>query len=294
VTVLAQIDAWPVRAAAGWLNSGQTETYGPVDEVFEWASVTKVVTALTVWIAVEEGTVALDDEAGPRGSTLAHLLAHASGLDVDTTEVLAPPGHRRIYSNSGIEAAADHVAEAAGIPFRLYASEAVLEPLGLSGTTVVGSPASGGRGPLTDLLRLAAELRVPTLVSPETLSRATAVSFPGLSGILPGFGHQAPNDWGLGVELRSSKRPHWTGSANSPETFGHFGRSGSWIWVDPVAGVAAASLADQPFGPWATTAWPALSNAILVSAARAERRSAIQPRADVWPPTTTTPRPSAP
>lgn len=267
MSALSLVAGWPGRAAAGWMGGGRSESVGPVDEVFPWASVTKVVTALAVWIAVEEGTVALDDPAGPPGSTLAHLLSHASGLAVDTTDVLSPPGRRRIYSNSGIEAAARFVADAAHMPFEVYAAEAVLDPLAMTATSVAGSPASGGSGPLIDLLHLATELQMPKLVSPATLRSSTSVAFPGLDGVLPGFGHQAPNDWGLGVEVRSSKRPHWTGSANSPATFGHFGRSGSWIWVDPVAGVAAASLADRPFGPWAASAWPELSDAILDEAA---------------------------
>jgi CubicO group peptidase (beta-lactamase class C family) len=147
--------------------------------------------------------------------------------------------------------------------FADYAAEAVLVPLGLHGTTLAGSPAHGAAGPLTDLLRLAAELLMPTLVSPETVAQATGVAFPGLAGGLPGFGPRHPNDWGLGPEIRDGKQPHWTGSRNSPATFGHFGRSGSFLWVDPVAGLAAVALAEQPFGPWAVDAWPALSDAIL-------------------------------
>jgi CubicO group peptidase (beta-lactamase class C family) len=70
-------------------------------------------------------------------------------------------------------------------------------------------------------------------------------------------------DWGLGFELRDGKTPHWTGSRNSPETFGHFGGSGSFLWVDPVAGIALACLTDRRYGPWALEAWPALSDAVL-------------------------------
>ncbi len=51
--------------------------------------------------------------------------------------------------------------------------------------------------------------------------------------MLPGFGVQRPNDWGLGFEIRDAKSPHWTGSANSGRTYGHFGQSGTFIWVDP-------------------------------------------------------------
>ena len=70
-------------------------------------------------------------------------------------------------------------------------------------------------------------------------------------GVLPGFGYQPHCDWGLGFEIRDRKAPHWTGSRNSPRTFGHFGQSGSFLWVDPEARVACASLADRDFGDWA-------------------------------------------
>ncbi len=91
------------------------------------------------------------------------------------------------------------------------------------------------------------------------------MAFPGLAGVLPGFGRQNPNDWGFGVEIRDGKSPHWTGRRNSAQTFGHFGQSGTFLWVDPVAGLVLAFLGDRPFGPWATSAWPALSDAVVVA-----------------------------
>jgi CubicO group peptidase (beta-lactamase class C family) len=114
-------------------------------------------------------------------------------------------------------------------------------------------------------MALGRELLSPTLISAETLATATAVTFPNLAGVLPGFGRQDPNDWGLGFELRDHKAPHWTGTTNSPQTFGHFGRSGSFLWVDPVAGLSCGSLSDRDFGPWAAEAWPALSDAMIAN-----------------------------
>jgi CubicO group peptidase (beta-lactamase class C family) len=259
------VATWPVHTAAvGVLDrNGRLDATGPLGQSFAWASVTKVVTALAMWVAVEEGTVALDDAAGPPGATIRHLLAHASGLAPDRDTVLAAPGARRIYSNVGIEVAAAHLAERAAMPFEDYAREAVLAPLGMRGTHLVGSPASGCTGPLVDLERLAAELLTPTLVSAGTLGAATTVAFPGLDGVLPGFGRQHPNDWGLGVEVRDHKAPHWMPASASPRTFGHFGRAGGFVWVDPDAGIACCSLSDEPFGPWAAEAWPALGEAVL-------------------------------
>jgi CubicO group peptidase (beta-lactamase class C family) len=89
------------------------------------------------------------------------------------------------------------------------------------------------------------------------------VQYAGLRGVLPGFGGQDPNDWGLGLEIRGTKSPHWTGATNSPATFGHFGQSGTMMWIDPVARVGVVALADLDFGEWAAQAWPALSDAVL-------------------------------
>lgn len=240
-------------------------TTGDLGHLFPWASVTKLCTALTVLVAVEEGTVSLGEPAGPPGATVAHLLAHASGLSPSGDSVLALPGRRRIYSNAGFEALGDLVAARSGIPFDVYLREAVLEPLGMSAALLApdASPAAGMFGTVGDLLALARELLSPTLVAAETLAEATAVAFPGLAGVLPGFGRQDPCDWGLGFEIRDAKHPHWTGRRNAPGTFGHFGQSGGFLWVDPDAGVACAVLTDRPFGQWAVEAWPGLADEVL-------------------------------
>jgi CubicO group peptidase (beta-lactamase class C family) len=230
--------------------------------VLRWASVSKLLTGLAVLVAVEEGTVDLDEPAGPEGSTLRHLLAHASGLPADEGPPLMPPEKRRIYSNYGIELAATLAAERAGMDFGGYLRAAVLAPLGLAGD-LHGSPAWGYRGPLDDLLALAHELLAPRLVAPETLAEASSVQFPGLAGVLPGWGRMDSNDWGLAFELRDAKWPHWTGSMASPRTFGHFGAAGTFLWVDPEAELALAVLTDREFGDWAKDAWPALSDSVL-------------------------------
>jgi CubicO group peptidase (beta-lactamase class C family) len=219
-------------------------------------------------VAAEEGIVDLDEAAGPEGSTVRHLLAHASGLPFEGPRPIAAPGRRRIYSNTGFEILGALVAERAEMPFADYLQAAVLDPLGMGGTRLDGSPAAGLRGPLDDLLAFARELLEPRLVAPETLAEATAVAFPGLVGVLPGFGRMEPNDWGLGFELRDEKSPHWTGARNSSATFGHFGRSGTFLWVDPEAELALACLTDLTFGAWAKDAWPRLSDAVLNEARR--------------------------
>jgi CubicO group peptidase (beta-lactamase class C family) len=269
VEALRQVADWPVGTAAVGATRADAEsgTTGDRSATFRWASVTKLLTALASLVAAEEGVIELDEAAGPPGSSLRHLLAHASGLGPDDETPIAAPGTRRIYSNSGFEVLAAVVAGRAEMPFAEYLRQAVIEPLGLS-ASLNGSPASGISGTLADLLVLGRELLAPRLVALETLAEATSVAFPGLVGVLPGFGRMDPNDWGLGFELRDEKSPHWTGRRNSPSTFGHFGQSGSFLWVDPKAGVACACLADRDFGDWAKDAWPRLSDAVLAEAAQ--------------------------
>jgi CubicO group peptidase (beta-lactamase class C family) len=264
VEALRAIDAWSARpTAAGVVGpQGVRIAHGAEDHVFRWASVTKVATALAALVALEEGTIELDEPAGPPRSTVRHLLAHASGLPLNEGPPMTEPGRRRIYSNAGFEVLARHVEERAGLPFGRYLAEAVLQPLGL-GAELAGSPAWGLRGRLADVLAIGTELLSPTLVAPETLAEASTVAFPGLVGVLPGFGRMEPNDWGLGFELRDAKSAHWTGSRNSARTFGHFGASGTFLWVDPQAGVALACLTEREFGDWAKSAWPTLSDAVL-------------------------------
>jgi CubicO group peptidase (beta-lactamase class C family) len=215
-------------------------------------------TALATLIAVDRGRLSLDDPAGPSGSTVRHLLAHASGLPTG-----ALPGTRRMYSNDGYELLGEVVGTAVGESFGAWLQNTVLAPLGMTATILRGSPAAGMVGPVADLVGLAAELQVPTLLSDSLSSAMRTVAFPGLRGVLPGFGSFPANDWGLGPEIRDHKSPHWTGRTNTPATFGHFGAAGGFLWVDPGAGKSLVVLTSLEFGPWAVAAWPALSDAVL-------------------------------
>jgi CubicO group peptidase (beta-lactamase class C family) len=263
---LDQVASWPAIAAVGVASSGGVmEAVGPAGQPFTWASVTKLLTALAALDGVQRGLLDLDEPAGPPGSTIRHLLAHASGLAFDSDAILAQPGRRRVYSNRGIEIVAEILAARSGQPFERLLADEICLPLGMAGTRLEGSPAWGAVGPLSDLMNLAVELASPSLIDEDLLAQATQTVFPGLSGVLPGFGRQENCDWGLGFEIRDRKAPHWTGSNNSPRTFGHFGRSGSFLWVDPDAGLACVCLADRDFDDWAKQAWPKLSDDLLAA-----------------------------
>ena len=264
---LRQVEDWPVEnaAVAAIAASGLLATHGDTRRVYRWASVTKLLTAYAALVAAEEGTIDLDEPAGPPGSTLRHLLSHASGLPFLAGQPVGRPGARRVYSNPGIELVAEIVAARAEMPFERYLAEAVLEPLGME-AELRGSPAADLYGSLDDLVRFARELLAPQLIAPETLVEATSVQFPGLAGVIPDLGRFDPNDWGLGFELKDGKHPHWSGDRTSPRTFGHFGGSGTFLWVDPEPALALACLTDRDFDAWALEAWPKLSDAVLAEA----------------------------
>jgi CubicO group peptidase (beta-lactamase class C family) len=218
----------------------------------------------SVLIAIEEGSIDLYEPAGPDGSTVRHLLAHAAGYGFDSgSKVIVPPGRRRIYSNQGIEVLADHLTTRTGIDFATYQREAVFEPLALTATELRGSPAAHVWSTARDVSRFVAELFEPTLVSPASLLAATTAHFPDLEGVVPGYGRFAPCPWGLGFELKGDKHPHWMGTRTGPDTFGHFGGSGTFVWIEPHREIALVVLTDREFGDWAHPLWSDLSDEVI-------------------------------
>ncbi|MGB3697015.1 MAG: serine hydrolase domain-containing protein [Gordonia sp. (in: high G+C Gram-positive bacteria)] len=256
---------WPVDhvCAAVLTADGVLGVHGDADRQYELASVTKLLVAQAVLVAVEEGAVELDTAAGLPGATVAHLLAHASGMAFDKREAAAGVAEQRIYSSAGFEVLADLVAAESQISFDEYLREAVCEPLGMRSTGLFGPAGHGARSTVADLTAFAAELLSPQLISTELAKRAHSVQYPGLDGFVPGYGKHRPNDWGLGFEVRGHKAPHWTAPDHSPSTFGHFGQAGTFLWVDPARRAAAVVLTDRPFGPWAKPLWSEFNQQIL-------------------------------
>ena len=143
--------------------------------------------------------------------------------------------------------------------FQEWIEETVLEPLGLSSILIEGTPAHSGVGNAEDLAAFSRELLAPTLVSQESYEEATSLSFGELTGVLPGYGRQKNNAWGLGFEIRADKSPQWLAESFSPRAFGHFGQSGSFLWVDPDAQLAGVYLGDENFGQKHIDMWPGLT-----------------------------------
>ncbi|HNF06452.1 MAG TPA: serine hydrolase domain-containing protein [Mycobacterium sp.] len=267
-TPLDVIADWPVPAASAAVigRSGVLAAYGDGTREYRLASVTKPLVARAAQVAVEEGVVDLDSPAGPPGATVRHLLSHASGYSMHSAQTLAEPGSRRVYSNFGFGVLAETIESQSGIEFGRYLSEAVFEPLGMTASRLDGGAAAAGFGGIStvdDLVVFAADLLAPRTVSAQLHAEAISVQFPGLTGVLPGFGVQRPNDWGLGFEIRDDKSPHWTGTRNSPRTFGHFGQTGTFLWVDPARELSLVVLTARDFDEWAKPLWPALSDEVL-------------------------------
>jgi CubicO group peptidase (beta-lactamase class C family) len=268
---LAAVEEWPVPTAAAAVvgPQGVLASVGDLERGYALASVTKPLAALAMLVAVEEEALQLSDPAAEDvvpGATLRHLLSHASGLAPERMMRSFDPGVRRVYSNVGIDRAGDLVAEATGISFPHYFTQALVEPLELANTSLPGLPSRDGISCVADIARVITELLNPTgLLSAATLADIATVQYPGLRGVLPGFGSQDDNDWGLGFEIRAHKSPHWTGATNSARTYGHFGLRGTMFWIDPEASLGVVALADRDFGPWAAGAWPRLSDAVLAA-----------------------------
>ena len=227
---------------------------------------------LTAWaclVAVEEGIVSLDQPVGQPGCTLRHLLCHAGGYGFDGAEPIARPERTRIYSNTGIEMAAATVADAAGITFADYLAEAVLQPLGMSATTLHGSPAHRMSSTAADLTRFAQRARGPTadLRGDRGGGHDRAVPRPHrhharhrpLLAVPVGARLRDPRQQATALDRHNELADHvWTF------------RRGRYLLVGGSAvGVACLSLTDRPFDDWADEAlrvWPQFSDAVLAEA----------------------------
>jgi CubicO group peptidase (beta-lactamase class C family) len=268
VTALDLTTGWPVEhVSAAVLHAGTiVATIGDVARVQRLASISKPMTAWATLVAVEEGIVELDQPVGQPGCTVRHLLSHAGGYPFDGPDPIARPEVTRMYSNTGIELVADAVERASAMAFSDYLREALFDPLEMHETALRGSPAHGVHSNLADTCRFVAEVMRPSLIHATSAAEAERIHYPALAGIVPGVGRYEQCPWGLGFEVRGTKTPHWTGTTNSPRTFGHFGGSGTMFWVDPDRDLALVALADRDFDQWATTAltvWPELSDAVL-------------------------------
>lgn len=210
MAALDALDDWPVATAAAAVvgPSGVLAAHGDTDRPFVLASVTKLLVARAVQVAIEEGVVELDTPAGLPDSTVRHLLAHASGLAMHSDHILAA-GHPPDVLQPRIHRAGRDGRAGLRLRVHQYLSEAIFEPLGMAATRLDGGAEAAGFGAIStvaDLAAFAADLLCPTTVSAPMHADAISVQFPGLDGVLPGYGVQRPNDWGWVSRSRGPSR----------------------------------------------------------------------------------------
>ncbi|MBR3837484.1 MAG: beta-lactamase family protein [Clostridia bacterium] len=169
---VALTDEKAVRYARGFGVESVERPQVPVTErsLFRIASITKLVTGITVLQLVAEGKLALDapvkeiipwltlsQRDAEKALTLRHLLSHTGGLPAEYTpdgpleEAALEPSLQRelpvaqmaslpgdgvfLYSNLGIRLASLMAEKVTGKPFTLLAREMTLSPLGMNTTT---------------------------------------------------------------------------------------------------------------------------------------------------------------
>lgn len=212
------------------------------------------------------------------------------------TPLATAPQTQVLYSNLGPGLLAIVVERLTGKPFHEVLAEQVMQPLKIEGSLGIEPPrpasAIGGA--------LGKHAGTPLEPYNSAFWRALALPWGGLvtnaigvlalvrafAGIPDGFlarktGFDATHDqtgglgggffepllwqvspWGVGVELRGEKTPHWTPPQASSESFGHAGASGCLVWHDPVAGLSWAILGPRTFEGW-WTQWAAIGAAVL-------------------------------
>jgi CubicO group peptidase (beta-lactamase class C family) len=260
--------SWPGtrRGLAGLDLSGSEPRifveFGDLSGEFELASITKLVTALTTLSCIEGGYLDLDDELDDRGATIRMALSHAAGYSPDSEEVLAAPATRRIYSNYGYLAVARQVEARVRMPFSEAVRDFVAQPLGIASTMSEGHPGFGAKGSIHDVVRLVHGLTSDAVVGDAMRQHLNSVQFDSLVGVLPGFGRMDPCPWGAGAEIKGQKQPHWSGESFGPSSFGHFGRAGGFVLVDPDRQLGIVALGEVDFGAWAAALWPLLTDEV--------------------------------
>ncbi len=75
--------------------------------------------------------------------------------------------------------------------------------------------------------------------------------------------------WGIGWEIKGTKRLHPSGDLTSPATFGHLGSTGTMVWADPETDIVCVLLTNRTLASGWTTERPRqalFSNAVMAAA----------------------------
>lgn len=215
------------------------------------------------------------------------------------------PGERVRYSNAGYGVLTRLVERLTGAPFWEVARRNVLDPLALADIVaspgpeledrlaIVAEPSHAGTELETYNSAYWRSLAMPwgglygTPVAavqfasaflsggPRVLSEAAVAAMmtdqargvPG--GVESGRVAWEVAHWGLGWEVKGSKRQHWAGELTSERTVCHFGHAGTLLWADPERDLALAVFGNRAVTRTWTfilPRWARLSNAVVAAA----------------------------
>ncbi len=315
--------------ATGWADRAAGIEVGP-ETRFALASLTKPLIAAAVLVGVEEGLLDLDDPLADLvpglapGITARACLAHAAGLPerfdpaalglpdrpawaavrdaVGRSVALEDPWTRRRYSNVAYVAVAAGLEQASGLRIDEYLRAAILEPLGMDGTSLglapqhaaahvrdaglfargiqffndpwfraEPQPGGGAFGTASDYVSfLQMVLRRgdhdgAALLAAETTDEMLDNQGGALAGGVESFMTFPRCDWALGFEVHGSRDGHYTGNAPSPSAGVHFGSSGTVCVIDRAHDLALVLLANRgTYSGWMLRpgGWPDIVRAV--------------------------------
>jgi beta-lactamase class C len=214
------------------------------------------------------------------------------------------PGSEHLYSNAGFAVLGRLIERVTGNDVWDEARARVLDPLGMKDTVArpgaelhdriarvtdtnhtgtdiepynseywrgLGIPWGGLYGSAPDLVRFAGAFlpggqRLFSRAAVEAMTRDQVDGLPG--GVESMKVRWNPAYWGLGWEVKGTKRRHWTGELTSERTFCHFGAAGTLLWADPERDVALAVFGSRTtvhLWPFIPARWARLSNALIAS-----------------------------
>ncbi|MDQ4044425.1 MAG: beta-lactamase family protein [Chloroflexota bacterium] len=193
----------------------------------------------------------------------------------------SPPGEILRYSNVGPALAARAASRLDGRDFHSIVQEDIIDPSGLGGIVLrpgpemddriahvddaagkggksesynsrywrdLGIPWGGYFGTTLDLLSFATSF-LPGQVSPlqdEVKAQMVVDNTGGVPGGVDSAGlYWDEGAWGLGWEVKGSKRNHPTGALTSEGTWCHWGQSGTMVWVDPARELGLAVFGNR-------------------------------------------------
>jgi beta-lactamase class C len=218
--------------------------------------------------------------------------------------LFAPPGTKMRYSNAGVAVLGRLIERVTGMDFADAVRAYVLRPLALEDTVCrpgpyldqrivhmddaapsdpdvqfynsaywrsLCTPWGGLLGSAADLARFAGAFLNggPRLLSSGAVREMTTDQTKGVPGEVQSMRIAWERAvWGLGWEVKGHKRDHWTGELTSPNTFCHFGASGTLLWADPERNVALAVFGNRTVAhlwPLVPARWARLSNAVIAA-----------------------------